>query len=105
MDMELYSPLVIHVLAQALLGKISTLKINGEFPKLLMYLLNFEKLSVNLKKLSVKTDLYSLNLVSFISLLIQLKSLEELSMHHVPQRRGGLSSLCLLIFYFPFSQI
>ena len=33
LDMELYSPLVIRYLAQALSGKISTLKINGEFYK------------------------------------------------------------------------
>ena len=105
MDMELYSPLVICVLAQALSGKISTLKINGEFPKQFLFPCSFEKLSVSLKKVSLKTAFNYLNLVSFIIWLTQLNALEELSLHHAPQRRSFLSSLRLLNFYFPSSQL
>ena len=105
LDLELNSPLVILYLAQALFGKISSIKITGEFPKKFMLPCSFENLSVNLKKVSLKTAFNSLNLVSFISWLTQLKSLEELSLHHVSEHRGGLSSLKLFIFYFPSSQL
>ena len=78
LDMGLYSPLVIWELAHALLGKISSLKIVGKIYNQYIFPCSFEKLSVNLKKVSLKTAFYSLNLAPFISWLTQLKSLEEL---------------------------
>ena len=62
LDLKLYSLLVIRELAQALLGKISSIKINGEFSRKFLIPYFFEKLLVNLKKVSLKTAFYSLYL-------------------------------------------
>ena len=83
LGLELYSPLVICELAQALAGKISSLKITGEFFKQFMVPYYFEKLLGNLKKVFLKTSFHSLDIGPFMSCLTQLTSLEELLLHYV----------------------
>ena len=100
LGLELYSPLVICELAQALAGKISSLKITGEFFKQFMVPYYFEKLLGNLKKVFLKTSFHSLDIGPFMSCLTQLTSLEELLLHYVLDYLSRDILYCFSIFTF-----